>query len=110
MEDSPPMPMGDCLKHHIKLWGDRYPFTAEVKGSATAREPGKFYLVITSNYLIDWCFSKAEDVAAVKRRFWEIEMNEDNKVMIQNWRRDPTILQEGPQKRGMGEITAERMT
>jgi hypothetical protein len=36
-------------------------------------------------------------------------MNEDNKVMIQNWRRDPTILQEGPQERGMGEITVERI-
>jgi hypothetical protein len=42
---------------------------AEVKGSATVIEPGKFDLLITSNYPIDWCFSKAEDVAAVKRRF-----------------------------------------
>jgi hypothetical protein len=85
IEDYPRMPMGDCLQHHMNLWGDRYPFTAEIKGSAMVIEPGKFFLIVTSHFPIERCFSSTEDVAALKRRFWEVEMTPDNKKLIEAW-------------------------
>lgn len=61
---------GDMLVQHLKIWADRYPFTAEVKGSHLAIMP-KFQLVITSNYSIDECFKNEKDREAIKRRITE---------------------------------------
>jgi FtsZ-binding cell division protein ZapB len=107
MEDYPAMPMGDCLQYHIKLWVDRFPFTAEGKGSACVGEPGKFSLLVTSNYPTEKCFSRQEDVQAIRRRFWEIERTTENKPMIENWQLDASIRQEGPQKTAM--VTKEQI-
>jgi hypothetical protein len=74
-------PGAECLSQHLKLWGDRYPFIAEVKGSSIQMEPGKWLLIVTSNYSIDQCF-REEDRPAIHRRFCEIEMTEENKVRI----------------------------
>ena len=63
---------GSMLCQHLKIWGDRYPFTAEIKGGHIAIEPD-YQLVITSNYKIDDCFATAEDKEAIKRRFSELE-------------------------------------
>jgi len=61
---------GDMLVQHLKIWADRYPFTAEVKGSHHAIMPN-FQLVITSNYSIDECFKNEKDREAIKRRITE---------------------------------------
>lgn len=62
---------GNILCQHLKIWGDRYPFTAETKGGHLAIEPS-FQLIVTSNYSIDQCFSNEEDQDAIKRRFTEL--------------------------------------
>jgi hypothetical protein len=66
--------------------------------------------LVTSNDPIEKCFSKSQDVQAIKRRFGEVEMTEDNKLMIQSWVRDEARLQQGPQKQRRVGITVERRT
>jgi hypothetical protein len=38
-------------------WGDRYPFSGQVKGSTLLVEPGRFTLIVTSHYSIEQCVS-----------------------------------------------------
>jgi hypothetical protein len=57
----------------VKQWGDRYPCIQQCKGSHTAIAPGTFNLIVTSNYRISDCFHPT-DVAAIQRRFTEIQM------------------------------------
>jgi hypothetical protein len=80
IEDYPPLPAGNVLSHLLKIWGDRYPFVAEVKNSGVICEPGRWFLIITSNYPIERCIQNEEDVEAIKRRFHEIEMTTANMV------------------------------
>jgi len=55
------------LGHHLKRWGDRYAFPAEMKGTTVTLRPKK--IVITSNYSIDEVFTEPSLNAAIKRRF-----------------------------------------
>jgi hypothetical protein len=70
-----------CLCGHLKNWADRYPFIGEVKCSSLLMIPGRWNLIVTSNYGIDQCFD-APDNDAIRRRFSEIEMTDDNKVLV----------------------------
>lgn len=76
MEDYPSVPSGNALVQHMKVWGDRYPFEAECKGSHLMVEPRRFFLIITSNYPIERCFENEEDIRAIKRRFKQIEIKQ----------------------------------
>ena len=71
---------GDILVQHLKIWSDRYPFTAETKGGHIAVEPS-YQLIITSNYPIEICFRSEEDREAIRRRFSEIHWT-NNKHQI----------------------------
>lgn len=61
---------GKMFGHYLKIWGDRYAFVAEVKGSGMSIRPKK--LVITSNYSIQEVFKEAEIRGAIERRFEQI--------------------------------------
>jgi hypothetical protein len=82
LEDYPALPQGNNLCYHMKIWADRYPFLGETKGSSVVVEPGKFIMIVTSNYAIRDCFSRTEDVMALKRRFHEIEMTKQNAPLL----------------------------
>lgn len=59
---------GACLGHYLKIWGDKFPFTAEVKGSSRSIRPMR--IVITSNYSIsDIWPGDMEMQTALKRRY-----------------------------------------
>lgn len=61
------------LGHHLKIWGDNYSFTAEIKGGQIY--PTYDQLVITSNYSPREIFGKDEMLcAAIERRFRVIHM------------------------------------
>ena len=84
----------DVLSQHVKVWGDRYPFIGECKGTHIQVDPGRFSIVITSNYPIDQCFENPEDIRAIRRRFQEIEMTSLNRTMIEAMELPLTILKD----------------
>lgn len=67
LEDLDPT-RAEQLVQHLKVWADRYPFTAEIKGGAQRMDP-KFKLYITSNYPPEACFRNEVDLQAIRRRF-----------------------------------------
>jgi hypothetical protein len=87
-----PAPAYDGMAHLLKIWGDRYTFTGEIKNSAIAVDPGRFFLIVTSNFHPRNCFGKREDLDAIMRRFSVIEMTEENKTTIKRIRLDMDIL------------------
>lgn len=84
LDDYPNAPQGNILTRFLKIWGDRYAFTAEIKGGHQIIVP-KFSFIITSNYSIDECILNDEDRRAVKRRFQEIHMTPHNKTLDNFW-------------------------
>lgn len=60
-------PRHEMLTQHLKIWADRYVFRGETKGSSMLCRPKR--IIVTSNFTIEECFSKPEDVEAIKRRF-----------------------------------------
>lgn len=69
-------PTHKVLASHLKKWGDRYPFIAEVKNGSAAVNPGNYRLIVTSNYSIEECFENQQDIEAIRRRFHVIHMTE----------------------------------
>lgn len=63
-------PNHEVLADHLKRWADHHPFAAESKGSTICIRPG--VIIITSNYSMQECFSKNEDLQPLRRRFKEI--------------------------------------
>ena len=57
----------DVLCHHLKIWADRYPFPAEVKGSCIKIRPQK--IVVTSNYSPEDIWMNPCDLEPIMRRF-----------------------------------------
>lgn len=61
-------PKNEMTASNLKIWADRYPFNAEIKGGQLRKiRPRR--IIITSNYTIDQCFEKEEDREPIKRRF-----------------------------------------
>lgn len=61
------------LGHHLKIWSDHYPFTAEVKGHTLRIRP--LVICVTSNYSIEEIFCEDATLqAALLRRFEQIEV------------------------------------
>jgi len=61
-------PKNEITTSFLKRWADHYPFTAEIKGGVmTGIRPKK--IIVTSNFTMEECFLKSEDLLPLKRRF-----------------------------------------
>ena len=65
-----------------KIWADRFSFIAKIIGGAIRVDPGKYIMIVTSNYALDEVF-EGEDLKALKRRFHEVEIKDSNGVFLQ---------------------------
>jgi len=61
-------PKNECTASQLKIWADRYPFTAEIKGG-TLQKIRPLRIIVLSNYTIDECFKDSQDLEPIKRRF-----------------------------------------
>jgi hypothetical protein len=59
---------GDKFLHKLKIWADKYPFPAEVKGGMMNKIRPKTFIV-TSNYHPQAIWNKKEDIQPILRRF-----------------------------------------
>ena len=68
----------------MKIWSDRYTFIGEIKGRQLQINPGKFFLIVTSNYSMQEVFA-GPDNEAIRRRFteWQIEGQDDLRLQSQ---------------------------
>lgn len=61
-------PKNEVTSSFLKIWADRYPFSAEIKGGTLQKiRPKK--IIVLSNYTIDECFQNSQDLGPIKRRF-----------------------------------------
>jgi len=75
-------PKNECTGSQLKIWADRYPFTAQIKGGSIKRvRPRK--IIVLSNYDIDVCFPDSRDRDPLLRRFKVFKFPEDTEQVIQ---------------------------
>ena len=57
-------------------------FKGEVKGAAINIDPGTYIMIITANFSIEQCFTKQQDIDAIKRRFKEVYIKDNNDIFL----------------------------
>jgi hypothetical protein len=69
-------PKNEVTASALKIWADRYPFTAQIKGGVLQKiRPTK--LIVISNYRLNDCFPDSRDGDPIARRFKELEFPRD---------------------------------
>jgi len=68
-------PKNEVTASALKIWADRYPFTAQIKGGVLQKiRPKK--IIVLSNYRLSDCFPDNRDLEPLQRRFKEIKFPE----------------------------------
>jgi len=76
-------PKNEVTASALKIWADRYPFTAQIKGGVLQKiRPRK--LIVISNYRLRDCFPDSRDADPIARRFNELEFPTDRERAAAN--------------------------
>jgi len=76
-------PKNEVTASALKIWADRYPFTAQIKGGVLQKiRPKK--LIILSNYPLSECFPDSRDAEPLARRFKQYEFPKDSAWVAMN--------------------------
>jgi len=67
-------PMHEKMSWHLKIWADRYPFIAQIKGSCVHIRPE--VIIVTSNYTPESIFADNTICQAITRRFTMVNTEE----------------------------------
>jgi len=69
-------PKNEVTASSLKIWADRYPFTAQIKGGVLQKiRPLK--IIVLSNYRLSDCFPDHRDAEPLQRRFKEIRFPDE---------------------------------
>lgn len=75
-------PKNEVTASALKIWADRYPFTAQIKGGVLQKiRPLK--IIVISNYRLGDCFPDHRDADPLARRFRQHRFPEDSAVAEQ---------------------------
>jgi len=66
---------GERLGYYLKIWGDRYSYRCEIKGSAMMIRPKK--LIVTSNYRPEEIWTDETTLGPILRRYKVVSFDED---------------------------------
>lgn len=77
----------DILGHHLKIWGDHYSFTAEVKGCAMSIRPKR--IIVTSNYHPRDIWPDETTYGPIERRFKVICLDKPTEAKDVVWEEPP---------------------
>jgi len=76
-------PKNEVTASALKIWADRYPFTAQIKGGVLQKiRPTK--IIVISNYRLNDCFPDTRDGDPIARRFKQFEFPKDIGEATQN--------------------------
>lgn len=64
----------EMLGHYFKLWLDKYDFRPETKGGHIGQMSPE-YIIVTSNFCIDACFTEPQDSVPIHRRITEHQLS-----------------------------------
>lgn len=78
MDDLDPQ-RANMLADKIKVWTDKFPFVADIKGSSYLVDP-RINFIITSNYSPEECFDP-KDYTAIRRRFTVLRYEGDGSIV-----------------------------
>jgi len=107
-------PKNDVTGSRLKVWADRYPFNAEIKG-ATLKNIRPKKIIVLSNYSMEQCFQNNEDLQPMKRKFRQIHWGETKlqqeatKAKIKEYAEDfyNGLIQEEEEDVGVGSVESQ---